>query len=180
MGKGADFERHISKMMSLWWTNGERDDVFWRTSQFGGRATIRRQKGKATKNQDGDLCATDPIGQPLIDKATIELKVGYNGWSLKEIIDKQHKCNTRLEEFFEQCERERTSQNKECWALITKQDRRDCLIFINNDFWKFLKRKHEMEVDRLILVHHKFGYIYCMRLQDFFDNVSPGIFNENE
>lgn len=182
MGKGADFERYIAKMLGKWWTNGERDDIFWRTSQSGGRATIRKRQGKGTKNQDGDLCATDPIGQPLIDKTTIELKVGYNGWSLKEIIDKKHKCNTQLEAFFEQCEREKDSQGKQCWWLITKQDRRELLIFMNHEFWKWLKQRISLpeDVSLIFILHSKFGYIHVMNLEKFLEIVKPELFYENK
>ena len=180
MGKGAKFERQISKELSFWWTEGQRDDVFWRTSQSGGRATIRKKQGKNTKNQDGDICATDPIGQPLIDITTIELKVGYNSWNIKEIIDSiLREKNSKLEDFFEQCEREANAQNKKCWCLITRQDRRETLIFMNNEFWKFLKRKGVGEiVPKIIIVHKKFGYIQAIKLDDFFNNGSPEIFYE--
>jgi len=41
MAKGGEFERDISRFLSRWWTYGERDDVFWRTSASGARATTR-------------------------------------------------------------------------------------------------------------------------------------------
>ena len=100
MGKGAKFEREISKALSRWWTEGERDDIFWRTSQSGGRATTRKKQGKSTKNQDGDICATDPIGQPLLDITTIELKVGYKSWNIKELNDSiMREKNSKIEYF---------------------------------------------------------------------------------
>ncbi|MBM3120244.1 MAG: hypothetical protein FJ006_12010, partial [Chloroflexi bacterium] len=58
--KGASFERDISRQLSLWWTHGERDDVFWRSSMSGGRATVRAKKGQKTAYQNGDITATDP------------------------------------------------------------------------------------------------------------------------
>ena len=181
MGKGAKFERQISKELSLWWTGGKRDDVFWRTSQSGGRATIRKKQGKNTKNQDGDICATDPIGQPLLDVTTIELKVGYNSWTIKEIIDSlTREKNSKLEDFFEQCEREATAQNKKCWCLITRQDRRESLIFINNELWKIIARKTGClsTLSKIIIVHQKFGYVHAIKLKDFFDYVAPCRFYE--
>src|SRR3954464_11883516 len=87
-GKGASFERDLCKRLSLWWTDGERDDVFWRTSQSGGRATSRTKKGKKTKNSYGDICAVDPIGQPLLDLITFEVKRGYNKDSFTDLLDK--------------------------------------------------------------------------------------------
>jgi len=75
--KGKAFERKVSKELSLWWTDGGRDDVFWLTSQSGGRATTRRRKDVQTKNQGGDIGLIDPIGQPFIDNFFLELKDGY-------------------------------------------------------------------------------------------------------
>lgn len=58
MGKGQDLERSISRQLSLWWSNGEADDWFWRASQSGGRATQRAKKGMRTLNSAGDLCVS--------------------------------------------------------------------------------------------------------------------------
>jgi len=41
MAKGSSFEREICTILSKWWTNNERDDVFWRTAGSGARATTR-------------------------------------------------------------------------------------------------------------------------------------------
>ena len=73
--KGRRFEIQIATQLSLWWTQDlpePRDDVYYHTHDSGGRATRRTAKGKSTKNLYGDICATDPIGQPLIDLFTIE------------------------------------------------------------------------------------------------------------
>ena len=181
MGKGADFERYIAKMLGKWWTGGERDDIFWRTSQSGGRATIRKKSGKSTVNQDGDLCAIDPIGQPLINKTTIELKVGYDGWSIKELIDsKPGRKETTLEAFFKQSSREAEGQGKDCWCLITKQTRREILIFMNHKFWKWLKPRVQFPhgTTFISIIHSKFGPVHVLPLQTFLDNVKPELFNE--
>lgn len=180
--KGSGFEREIAKQLGLWWTHGERDDIFWRTSQSGGRATVRRQKGKSTANQDGDLCATDPIGQPLINKTTIELKVGYNGWTIKELIDSKRKCLTTLEQFFSQASREAENQEKDCWWLITRQDRRNTIIFMNHKFWKWLKPRVQFPeaVTVISILHPQFGPVHCMTLELFLNIVEPELFNEEQ
>lgn len=72
--KGGAFEREMAVAFSLWWTDGERDDVFWRTQGSGGRATNRAKQGKKTKFQYGDMTFTDPIGKPLIEYASFEFK----------------------------------------------------------------------------------------------------------
>ena len=83
MGKGEDFERQISKQLSLWWTGGERDDVFWRTSQSGGRATQRAKSDLKTAYSYGDITFIDPIGKPFCDLLVLEAKRGYTNTSRK-------------------------------------------------------------------------------------------------
>ncbi len=72
--KGSEFERSISKSLSLWITNNKRDDCFWRSAASGGRATIQFKKGKENRTQTGDITAIDPIGAWLTDRFIIENK----------------------------------------------------------------------------------------------------------
>ena len=74
MAKGSAFEREIAKLLSLWWSDCERDDIFWRTQTSGARATSRKRRGQDTFGQYGDIQACDPVGQPLLDCCIIEIK----------------------------------------------------------------------------------------------------------
>src|SRR5262245_2386383 len=49
--KGSKFERDLCRQLSLWWSDGKRDDVFWRASQSGGRAKFRGRRGLQTHGQ---------------------------------------------------------------------------------------------------------------------------------
>lgn len=82
--KGGSFEREVSKQLSLWITNGERDDVFWRTHGSGARHTVRFQKGKETAGQDGDIQSTHPLGEEFRNIFSIECKFykDLNLWSI--------------------------------------------------------------------------------------------------
>lgn len=82
--KGGSFEREISKQLSLWVTNGERDDVFWRTHDSGARHTVRFHKGKETAGQDGDIQSTHPLGEQFREIFSIECKCykDLNIWSI--------------------------------------------------------------------------------------------------
>jgi hypothetical protein len=75
MPKGPEDERKTCKTLGMWW--GGREDIFWRTSQSGGRATTRAKQKKLTAYAYGDITFTDPTGKPLIDLLLIENKVGY-------------------------------------------------------------------------------------------------------
>jgi len=77
MAKGAQAERDVSRELSLWWSNGEREDLIWRTAGSGARFTARSKQGKNTANSAGDFCFIDSIAKPLFDLLVIENKVGY-------------------------------------------------------------------------------------------------------
>jgi len=72
MAKGDDFEREQCRFLSLWWTGGRRDDVFWRN---------RRHKTTHVpdaKMQLGDLTAVDTEGVPFVNAFNVEFKRGYS------------------------------------------------------------------------------------------------------
>jgi hypothetical protein len=71
--KGSSFEREIAKQLSLWLTQGRREDVLWRSAMSGGRATVAHRKGKNVR-QCGDLCAVGPEGHEFCEKYFLELK----------------------------------------------------------------------------------------------------------
>jgi hypothetical protein len=68
--KGGEFERSVAKALSRWVSNGVSEDLYWRSSMSGGRATI--SKGKV--RQAGDITAVAPEGHVLTDKVYIECK----------------------------------------------------------------------------------------------------------
>jgi hypothetical protein len=131
-GKGAAFEREICKAMSLWWTGGESDAVFWRTSQSGGRSTSRGKKGRSTANQSGDVCATDPVGLPFLEVFSLEIKRGYNArCSINDLLD--HPQGGMMGEWLAQAEESRKQASALYWMLIVKRDRRDALVFVQRE-----------------------------------------------
>ena len=85
--KGRQFERDICRQLSLWWTEGARDDIFWRTAASGARHTQRKKRGVSTHGQAGDVAATDPLGAPFLEKYHVEIKKGYNRCSVQDLID---------------------------------------------------------------------------------------------
>jgi hypothetical protein len=139
--KGGQFERKLAVQLSLWWTDGERDDVFWRTSGSGARATTRSKKGKKTHGQSGDLQAVDPVGAPLTRLLSIELKRGYKDAHLGDLIDvgpAQTKPRP-LEEFISQAEREAREADLPFWLLIIRRDSRQAMVFMTWDLYENLK-----------------------------------------
>lgn len=71
--KGGGWERVVAKLLSLWVSNGQQIDCFWRSAMSGGRATVARSKGKEVR-QSGDICAVAPEGHRLTNVLYIECK----------------------------------------------------------------------------------------------------------
>ena len=77
--KGSAFERDMCRAFSLWYTSNQVDDLFWRTSGSGSRATNRAAAGNdLTKYQHGDMTFIRPEGQALLDYFSFEFK-SYSG-----------------------------------------------------------------------------------------------------
>lgn len=138
--KGSAFEREICGQLSLWWTEGKRDDVFWRAAQSGGRAKFRGRKGKDTHGQHGDILAVDPIGEPLIDLFTIELKRGYNTKTMFDLLDRPATAAyQKWEEWINQVSESMFQAGSYSFLLITKRDRRSALITMTGSVWDWLQ-----------------------------------------
>lgn len=137
--KGFQFERDLCKRLSLWWTNGESDCVFWRTSCSGGRATNRGKQGKKTKGQYGDICATDPTGQPLLDLLTLEVKRGYNKHTIADLLDRSDDAADQLyERWIKKAIHDHEQAGSFSWMLIVKRDRREPIVILPAHVFKKL------------------------------------------
>jgi hypothetical protein len=130
-GKGSSFEREICKRLSKWWTYDSRDDIFWRSSMSGGRSTVRFRQGLRTAGGDGDICALDPIGQPLLKLFTVELKRGRSHGDPGDLLD----CSGSLacHPFLATLDQAKTAADKvgNDWLLICKRDRRKATAFFS-------------------------------------------------
>jgi hypothetical protein len=137
--KGSAFERCVCKALSIWWTNGARDDVFWRTAGSGARAKSRSKMGQRTFGQYGDIQAIDPIGQPLIDLTIIELKRGYKHASIADVLDhSKHAAKQPWQKWVEQAMGDMKNADVPYWSLITKRDQREPLIFLPRNLFERL------------------------------------------
>jgi|SRR5262252_1389135 len=72
--KGGRFERDTCRALSLWVSDGKRDDIFWRSSMSGGRATIGLKTGRRRGAQAGDIGAIDGLAELLLRLFYIECK----------------------------------------------------------------------------------------------------------
>lgn len=117
--KGSAFERSICRQLSLWWSKGRHDDIFWRTSNSGGRATVRN-----STTGEGDIGAVRPSGHLLIKAFTFELKCGYNSATPFDLVDMPKKSKQRL---WEQWITKLSVKRKD-WIIIAKRDRRKAVV----------------------------------------------------
>jgi len=132
--KGSAFERQICKELSLWWTDGKRDDIFWRTSGSGARSTTRAKTGKSTFEQDGDIQAIDPIGSPFTQLFSVEIKRGYS-WDLLDLLSpKKRKTTHPIISFLEQAEASALQGGSMYPMVITKQDRKPTIVIVPSQF----------------------------------------------
>ena len=127
-GKGSQFERDMARALSRWWTNGKRDDVFWRSAMSGGMATTRRKQGRKIQTHIGDLVAVDPVGAPLIESTVIELKRGYKAWCALDLLDSPKPQNCTLRKFLDQVADECRAANLKMFLLICRRDGRKAIV----------------------------------------------------
>lgn len=178
--KGSSFEREICKQLSLWWSNNTNEDIFWRTSGSGARAKIRSKQNKNTFGQYGDIQATNPIGQPLINVCSIELKRGYSKSTFGDLLDKPSKAaKQQYELFIEQAITDSHNAKSPYWWLITKRDRRDAIIFIPFFFYKLLKQNEPSFKGFAtwgifsFITNNQTLKVYMTKLDEFLSNVKP-------
>lgn len=116
--KGASFERLVCKHLSLWITEGAKQDVFWRSAMSGGRSTVLNRKGVAAADQSGDISAVAPEGHALISKFFVECKF-YRDLSLLSFVFGH--ARGKLHEFWRVAQQE-AAKHKKMPMLVAKQN----------------------------------------------------------
>lgn len=137
-GKGSEFERQLCKKLSMWWSNGTRDDLYWRSSMSGGRATIRGRQHKSTAGHYGDITSTDTVGRELTQLFVLEAKRGYQECSVGDLLDAGPRNKPMIEEWFQQAIHERELAQVPGWLLITRRNNRETVVFMPWDMFQLL------------------------------------------
>lgn len=70
---GNNFERNFSKKLSLWASNGQDDNCFWRDLSSGARSTTRKKQGKDS-NIKADIISVDFKYKPFTDLFYLDTK----------------------------------------------------------------------------------------------------------
>jgi hypothetical protein len=128
--KGTPFEREVCDMLSEWWCGNDEDRIFWRTSGSGATATVRKRKGKNTEGQHNDVCAIHHSGKPLTDLISMEIKKGYMGDTLQDLIDRPNKSVPKgIELFIDKARRGMRESGSFAWMVIHMRDKRKILVY---------------------------------------------------
>jgi hypothetical protein len=144
VSKGGAFERRICRRISECWAPDADDCIFWRTAGSGGRATVRKRKGKATAAAHcGDLAAIDERGADLTRLITWELKAGYPRASLHALLDRPTSAAPQLyEEWIAQAIAAANAARTPHWAIVHAKTRREITLvgpsalFDDLEFWR--------------------------------------------
>lgn len=175
--KGGEFEREFSKLFSLYVTEGKRTDVFWRSSQSGGRATVRAKSGQKTEGSYGDITCLDGDFAYVTQALCFELKRGYNGSSIQDLVDSAKK-EPEFIAFWKQCERDKTVGGRLFCFVVVKRDRKKTVLLIDRSFQNKISQKVGARLYNRIDIDFQGLRLSMITLQDFLDAVPAYAFLE--
>jgi hypothetical protein len=172
---GNAFEREICYILSMWWSEGQDDDIFWRTDTSGGRATVRHRKGK--KAQDfADIKAVKRCGEPLTNQTLIECKTGYRS-GINPLDYFEHRFTNLMKQFWEKAEAEADKGMKKWTWLIFRRKNKQIQIMMNFNFLSLIAQYHGLYKYNYLTVNvaNKIGLttFFITNLKDFLEYVSP-------
>jgi hypothetical protein len=133
--KGSAFERTMCKELSLWVSDGQHKDVFWRSAMSGGRSTVAMAKGDKLSAQVGDISSVHRLGHVFIDKFMVECKA-YKTLNYESLI----KGKGTLLGFWERAVKDAEEHDK-LPMLIGKQNNYPIVVCLNRAGVKLLKTK---------------------------------------
>ena len=156
--KGNNFEREVSKLLSLFLSEGKEDDLLYRTASSGARYTSRKMKGKDTRNQSGDITSITPEADDFINSVNIEVKhykdIGL--WSLFTGAS-----NSNILEFWNQVRRDADSTSK-LPMLIVKQNYKPVLLVTNEIMYNILVGHFKYPKVQIRLANDEIIYLYIL------------------
>lgn len=187
MAKGSAFERSVCKELSLWWSKGKNDDLFWRTAGSGARATTRAKSGKKTKAGAGDIFATDPSSKTFTDVFALELKRGYTRETFAELIDKPEKAKKQTyDQWITQATKSKKVGNSLYWMIIHQRNRREAIVVLPYNFvfdnFPNVEGKGSSAIVHYINKKGNYRSLFVCPLKDFLKSFTPemikDVFNE--
>lgn len=184
MPKGGRFELEICSLLSRWWSNGDRDDIFGRTAGSGGRFTSRNKTGKFTAFQSGDVTFTDDIGRPLCQLFNIECKTGYSTrsktkegikevlWSPLDILDSKQNTPVLIR-MWEQCSEDSDKSGRIPLLIFRRHLRSPCIVFEKDPTYYMFSEYHGELEEGIELFVRTDPILIITSLKNFMDWISP-------
>jgi len=166
MGKGGDFEREISKSLTVWLTGKEKPYAYWRMPGSGSLSTIHEQN----KNLSGDITAILPEAEFLTNSFSIECKTGYPQTSFWQHFGRVKNFN--IEIFWRQAFEDSSRAGKHPMLIYRKKGRKP-IIGISE--WI----SNVLEINNLPSVNFRFGKdvklpnLVFFDFNDFLQEVTP-------
>lgn len=181
-GKGSRFERDFCRTLSLWYTDGRRNDIFWRAANSGGMGTVRRRMGKqAGQGYHGDIAAVDPSGAAFIDIFTLELKRGYPRASLQDLYDTPEGRRCPWQDWVAQAHNAHLRAGSVAWLLVHRRNNRTSVVVGPRTAGRLLIRGLQAEgipEPKSFAVLHTPRTpvpVFVMQLDEFFSAFSPAL-----
>lgn len=163
--KGGQFERDMSRKLSLWLTGGRKDDCLWRSAGSGSMSTNSIKRGTGAKQyQASDLSPNSPEAYLLLDRFTVECKY-YANLQLDGLLFNP-KC--QLLTFWKQAQRDSGSVSKHA-MLIAKQNRRPIMLGIHTQLYK----KLFSALGTIPSIHISHQCLVLFTLDDFLKALDP-------
>lgn len=136
--KGASYERSLCVAFSRWFSFGQTDDLFWRTSGSGSRATRRHKKNqRLTKYQYGDMTYDREEGKPLVEYLNFEFRFRRQLEPLGVFYDTDP--NYSLLSFWAKATSE-AEQSGRIPILVTKVNRGQSVLWMPSSLFVSLER----------------------------------------
>src|SRR5271166_559205 len=133
--KGGNYERDICRKLSMWVSDDQHDNIFWRSASSGARATFQRKKGVENKDQAADISAISEEGFILTNFACIECKAYKDLGIANFVLGKKSK----LLEFFLELETIAKPLNKLA-MLVAKQDYKPEMLLTREQIWEHVRQ----------------------------------------
>ena len=99
-----------------------------------------------------------------------ELKRGYNGTSLQDLLDSGKK-EPEFIAFWKQCDRDRELGGRRFCFVVVKRDRKKIVLMISRELQNILSRKIGHRLYNKVDVDFENGRFTLLRLDDFLNNV---------
>jgi len=160
-GKGGEYERQIAGKISLWLSNGERNDLLCRTVSSGAQWTT----GK--RGHPADLRAQDtPLAFEFCSKYAIECK-HWRDIGILLLMRRKGELFTALQKVRD----EAFQTSKPGWWLVVRQNHQPDMLFTGSRELV----EEDLKPQALFPEYHTLfsGIVHIYYLDEFLDRVNP-------